>query len=508
MAEPQQAERDLREQDATVDRAANLEAEGVSFEENARLEPVTFHESTSDVQEAYDGLMPAAPVEPVTLMEAGAEFDEAKREIIIRPIRPGFGNKRDGFYYPKPVLREAIESGVFTNRKMFADHPTRGDEAARPERSVWDWVSTLKEAWWDAQSDEPRARIKVYDDRFWSRAKAAPDEIAFSILGGGLARPGRVEGRDARIVESLSSIRSVDWVTEAGAGGGITAFAESAHEELEMELESMTLEQLKEARPDIVLALLREAEEDDDEEMDADEESEDVETAEADTDEEADEESDEDESDEVETTEADADESDESDESDEEEESSEDESAEQVDAKESALEQRLAALEAELRESKAREQRVQSIQNGAKILDAELRESTLPAFAKDQVRARFAEAGAGEGFAWPDDDTLRAAIRNELKMTDDLVSKLGVNRKVSSIGGADDGVSVREAVSASLTEQWGIDAIPTRATADPALDEGTGEGAAVADSEQPTRLSEAGVSLQRDLESRFDEYDV
>ena len=205
-----------------------------------------------EILEAGPSISAFGPSALVTLAEANPRFDADKREVWITPIKPGFGNPKDGFYYPSKTIREAVEAGIFNNRKMYANHPRRTDEKELPERSVRDWVATVKETVWDDANGVPRSRVKVYDKDAFARWQDAPDEIAFSILGGGVARGGRVGNREARIVESFKNIRSIDWVTEAGAGGAIE-FAESAAdaEELEMDLKNLTREQLMDARPDL-----------------------------------------------------------------------------------------------------------------------------------------------------------------------------------------------------------------------------------------------------------------
>lgn len=227
----------------------------IEVAEAVSAEPITFRESGVEA-------ITFGPAAFVTLAEAAATFDDEKREVWITPIKPGFGNPRDKFFYPRDAIREGVDGGLFDGRKMYANHPRRSDEKDLPERSVRDWIATVKETVWDDQRDMPRSRVKVYDPDVYQRWKDAPDEIAFSILGGGSARPGKVNGRDARIVESFKNIRSIDWVTEAGAGGAID-FAESANEEYEMDLKNLTPEQIKDARPDLWKAI-REAEGDGD----------------------------------------------------------------------------------------------------------------------------------------------------------------------------------------------------------------------------------------------------
>ena len=188
--------------------------------------------------------------EVVTLAEAAPVFDAEQRVVWVTPIRPGWGNTRDNNFYPTETLKEATENGRFNHLKMYKDHPRKSDEKDLPERSVKDWFATTREAEWDEKRQKPRVPIKVHDEADFRRMQEAPEQVAFSVLGGGMARPGAVDGRKGRIVESISKLRSLDWVTEAGAGGGID-FAESAstEEQDDMDIENLTPDQLAEANP-------------------------------------------------------------------------------------------------------------------------------------------------------------------------------------------------------------------------------------------------------------------
>jgi phenylpyruvate tautomerase PptA (4-oxalocrotonate tautomerase family) len=50
-----------------------------------------------------------------------------------------------------------------------------------------------------------------------------------SIFASGTAREGEVDGQKAKIVEAVTKVHSVDWVTEAGAGGQALSLAEAAN---------------------------------------------------------------------------------------------------------------------------------------------------------------------------------------------------------------------------------------------------------------------------------------
>lgn len=476
------------------DQAGKLGANCASMIAEALVDPESQAETVKFAEGAGDETV------MVTLREASPVFDEKKREIWITPIRPGFGNKKDGFYYTKEALKEAVQKGLFNNRKMYANHPPRGEEHKMPERSVWDWVSTLKETTWDEVRDEPRSRVKVYDDRFWSRAQEAADEIAFSIRGGGLARPGTAEGRQAKIVESVAQIASVDWVTEAGAGGAI-AFAESAHEEFEMDLEKLTLEQLKEARPDLVEKLQEHAHAGDGGEAKTDARDKESEAANTDASTEAtgtdaaasDEDADD-------TQAAGADEnanpdaakSDAAADSDSTKEpvTAATETKTEVKSQEAAtdpaiiaLQESVAALTKQIQERDLRDAIAENKKSTAQLISEKINGTTLPAVAKGQIQGRFAEATVGEGFAFASQDALIEALEKDIEQTAELISSLtgskvrGIPAPATQTEGLKTPMQLAEA---RLSERFGEETVPNYsafAENDPAAPE---EGAAVA----------------------------
>lgn len=146
----------------------------------------------------------------------------------IKLITPGWGSSG---YYPADVLKRD-GPGVFREgTKMYADHPTAQEEAARPERSIRDLAAVLTSSarWEDVGADGPGlyAEAKVFET--WRKPL---DEMAVdtgvSIRALGRARMGDAEGRKGPIVESIVSAKSVDFVTDAGRGGRIVPLAEAA----------------------------------------------------------------------------------------------------------------------------------------------------------------------------------------------------------------------------------------------------------------------------------------
>ncbi len=393
-------------------------------------------------------------LEYVTLAEAAPVFDDATKTVTITPIKPGFGNKKDGFYYPAHALREATDSGMFSGLKMFRNHPRKSDEKDLPERSVTDWFAVTKESSWDEASQAPRVKVQVFDDSDWSRFKAAPEHVAFSVLGGGSVRPGKVGGKDARIIESLTSLRSVDWVTNAGAGGAIQ-FAESASEEFEMDLKDMTVEQvtaLKESNPEVykhlvglAAAMTPEGAPKGDptdpkpepeptptppEPAPAPEPA--VPAAEP-----------------VKESEAAA-----------------VKESSPVDISEADIRQLYTELKTEREARKATEDRVAATAAAQGIVKAVLKETTLPAVATSAIEEKFAEAAMGNGYIYSDEKGLRAALDREVKSTEKLLSSVGrytprVSAGVAAPEPGTEKATVRESVEARIAKKWGKEVIPT-----------------------------------------------
>jgi len=148
--------------------------------------------------------------------------------IPLKIIQPGWGSTG---YYPAAVL-ERDGPKVFTKgTKQYWDHPTRTEEAERPERSLKDLAAELVS---DARY-EPNGKSGpgLYADaKVFGPYKEAVEELAphigVSIRAHGTARTGAMEGRSGKVIESLVSAQSVDFVTAAGAGGEILQLFESA----------------------------------------------------------------------------------------------------------------------------------------------------------------------------------------------------------------------------------------------------------------------------------------
>lgn len=178
------------------------------------------------VAESLRGADRRTVLERVTLLKESQFIDE-DGTIKLQVIRAGFGNKRDNHYYPAKTLER--DHPIFAGRKMYCDHPTSLEEKQRPERSLRDWVATIKETWVDKGIVWARAR--VHASWFRDLIAEAGDEIGISINALGDVNPGEIGGRRCGVVESIVGCNSVDFVTQAGAGGRVAALYESARKE-------------------------------------------------------------------------------------------------------------------------------------------------------------------------------------------------------------------------------------------------------------------------------------
>jgi len=176
-----------------------------------------------------------------------AKFDKGRATVIV--IKPGFNASEDR-YYPAEMLKR--DYGIFEGMKMYADHPTEAEDDARPERSIKDWVATLSDVTVDdngvvtgvAEVIEPWLMQKLAS----LREKQMLSEMGVSINAVGSASKGKIDGKDTLVIEKLVGCRSVDFVTEPGAGGIVTFYESDRSRDVDL----IELSGLKEKRPDLV----------------------------------------------------------------------------------------------------------------------------------------------------------------------------------------------------------------------------------------------------------------
>ena len=179
----------------------------------------------------------------------------AKGIVPVRIIVPGF-NSSETRYYSEQAVSDAAE--IFDSAKMYADHATESEEKEKPERSIRDWVATLHDT---KVSESGNAVGMAHINAGWLKDKISNlyeqgdlQHLGTSINAIGKGTNQTIEGKKTVLVEGLikSTFQSVDFVTEAGAGGQ-AGMRESVRGSLDIDL--MDLAQLREARPDLVASI-------------------------------------------------------------------------------------------------------------------------------------------------------------------------------------------------------------------------------------------------------------
>ena len=162
-------------------------------------------------------------------------------DVVI--IQPGFGNKKDNHYYSEAMLKECAQ--VFVGAKMYTTDHRVSEKSERTE------VSKIREMV-GFHDGAPVGRAAVFDPDFAEKVRNRADagelqSLECSILAGGSARPGLVGGKNAKIVEAITDVNSIDWVTRAGAGGHALRLSESEVNTMsdEKEKELAELEEVK-----------------------------------------------------------------------------------------------------------------------------------------------------------------------------------------------------------------------------------------------------------------------
>jgi hypothetical protein len=176
----------------------------------------------------------------ITQLREGTKV-AADGTVPIEIIRAGWGNKRDNHYYPQKMLERDCQ--VFKGNKMYIDHPTISDERQRPERSLRDiggYVTSVD----GVREGVVHGRAKIVQPWLRELINEAPQAVSLSIRANGVVNKGTVGGRAGNIVEAIPKSDSVDFVTEAGAGGRVAALFESARKGDEEMFETMTDEEI------------------------------------------------------------------------------------------------------------------------------------------------------------------------------------------------------------------------------------------------------------------------
>ncbi len=152
--------------------------------------------------------------------------------VPVKLIQPGWGSS--GFY-PAEVLERDGPVVFPAGTKMYWNHPTLSEEAERPEGDLRNLAAELVSGarWEPAGAAGPGlyADAKVFGPYQAAVEELAP-HIGVSIRAAGRAVAGEADGRTGRIVQQLVNARSVDFVTEPGAGGQIISMFGAARRDV------------------------------------------------------------------------------------------------------------------------------------------------------------------------------------------------------------------------------------------------------------------------------------
>ncbi len=225
---------------------------------------VTFGDPSEVVVETIYKTVTEAEQEPikddyVPLKEAKVRRDNT---IPVKIIEPGWGNSG---YYSKEVLER--DAGVYkAGTKMYWNHPTLTEEVERPERDLRDLAAILEsDGKWDDNGPEGAgvyADAKVLSGYKESIEELAP-HIGLSHKALGKAKMGEAEGRKGPIIDQIVIAKSVDFVTDPGAGGKVVQLFEAAREKARnsivgLDWKAIKLEEVKKNRPDLVEEMRKE----------------------------------------------------------------------------------------------------------------------------------------------------------------------------------------------------------------------------------------------------------
>lgn len=159
----------------------------------------------------------------IQIAEAGAKaFREgastgSRREVTI--IRAGWGSSG---YYSEQVLERDIPRIFPSGSHMYLDHPTESEDAARPERSLRDWVGVTESAPRMAGIDSvATATIFEHWQPVIDGIVNGGGNLGLSIRAFGISEHGNAGGREGPIINRLTEGLSIDYVTLPGAGGSV-----------------------------------------------------------------------------------------------------------------------------------------------------------------------------------------------------------------------------------------------------------------------------------------------
>ncbi len=188
-------------------------------------------------------LQEAVGVELTESAETGNLLEAALRRdgtVGIKIIQPGQGSS--GFY-PAEVLERDGPKVFVSGTQMYWDHQTAMEEAERPEGSLTSLAGELvSDARWESNGAEGPGLYA--DAQVFGPFQEAVNELAGHIGVSIRARGDATPGPEGPIIQRLTEVNSIDFVTRAGAGGEILELFESARNKATERRDPVTLQKV------------------------------------------------------------------------------------------------------------------------------------------------------------------------------------------------------------------------------------------------------------------------
>lgn len=151
-----------------------------------------------------------------------AEGEPTGSLVAVTIITPGKGSSGE---YPPETIKKLAESPIWdTPVHMYMNHATGAERNSRPEGDIRELAGVIDGRPVVDDSGALVGRAKIFPEyRDFIRERAP--YIGVSINASGIMAPGK-----DRVIQEITQVDSVDFVTKPGRGGKITAVLESSRE--------------------------------------------------------------------------------------------------------------------------------------------------------------------------------------------------------------------------------------------------------------------------------------
>lgn len=151
-----------------------------------------------------------------------AEGEPTGSLVAVTIITPGKGSSGE---YPPETIKKLAESPIWDSPvHMYMNHATGSERASRPEGDIRELAGVIDGRPVVDDSGALVGRAKIFPEyRDFIRERAP--YIGVSINASGIMAPGK-----DRVIQEITQVDSVDFVTKPGRGGKITAVLESSRE--------------------------------------------------------------------------------------------------------------------------------------------------------------------------------------------------------------------------------------------------------------------------------------